>query len=231
MDGTHQNHSHETPETPAQHWEAQYADSERRWSGRVNTTTADLAATLSPGDVLELGCGEGGDAVWFAEQGWQVTAVDISPTAVRRGAEAATERGVSDRIEWIAHDLSTWSTDATYDLVTATFFHSRTEFPRTEILRRAAERLRPGGHLLIVSHLFRTEDDLPPWVLRHMEETGEHGPPPVDLTPDDEIAELALDAEGWQVVRADVRLRDATGPDGVEKAMMKDAVTLLQRRR
>lgn len=217
-------------ESPEQHWESQYADSERRWSGKVNSTTADVVATLAVGDALELGCGEGGDAIWMAEQGWRVTAVDISTTAVRRGAQAAASRGVSDRIGWVAHDLSTWSTEAMFDLVTATFFHSRTEFPRTEILRRAAGRLRGGGHLLIVSHLFQSDDDLPPWVHRHMEETGEHGPPPVDLTSEDEIAELALDPADWEVVLAEVRRREATGPDGVEHAAMKDAVTLLRRR-
>lgn len=228
MDTTQQHNP--ARETPEEHWEAQYAESERRWSGKVNATTADVVASLPVGHVLELGCGEGGDAVWFAEQGWQVTAVDISPTAVSRGAEAAAARGVAERIEWVAHDLSTWSTDAAFDLVTATFFHSRTEFPRTEILRRAAERIRPGGHLLIVSHLFQSEDDLPPWVRRHMEESGEHGPPPVDLTPGDEVAALALPTDSWEVVTADVRLRDATGPDGVEQATLKDAVTLLRRR-
>lgn len=219
-----------TDTTAAEHWESQYADSERRWSGKVNPTTANVVATLEVGHVLDLGCGEGGDAVWFAEQGWQVTAVDLSPTAVSRGRHAATERGVGDRIELLALDLSTWSAPSTYDLVTATFFHSRTQFPRTEILRKAAARIRPGGHLLIVSHLFRTHEDLPPWVRRHMEETGEQGPPAVDLTPHDEIAALDLAEDEWEVVRAEIHPREATGPDGSEQATLKDAVTLLRRR-
>ena len=89
--------------------------------------------------------------------------MDISPTATTRGAEAAAARGVAENIEWVAHDLTTWETDQHFDLVTASFFHSTVELQRIEILRRAADRLRPGGHLLLVTHVFETEDDIPPW--------------------------------------------------------------------
>ncbi|MGO2862064.1 MAG: class I SAM-dependent methyltransferase, partial [Brevibacterium sp.] len=97
-------------ESPHQYWEGQYSDSHRRWSGRVNPTTAEVVAELPvrPGRALELGCGEGGDAVWLAQQGWQVTAVDISATATARGAEGARAAGVGDAITWISHDLGEW---------------------------------------------------------------------------------------------------------------------------
>lgn len=150
-------------ETPAEYWEGEYSNGGPRWSGSVNATTAAVAQDLPAGSVLELGCGEGGDAVWLAEEGWQVTAVDISPTATARGAEAAATRGVAEHIDWVASDLSTWTTDQRYDLVTASFFHSNVELERIEILRRAADLLRPGGHLLLVSHVFETMDDIPPW--------------------------------------------------------------------
>lgn len=131
--------------SPAEHWEGEYAEGRVRWSGNVNASTATVVSSLDPGDVLDLGCGEGGDAVWFAEQGWQVTAVDISPTATARGAEATSARGVAENIEWVTHDLTTWETDQSFDLVTASFFHSTVELQRLDILRRAADRLRPGG--------------------------------------------------------------------------------------
>src|SRR5690625_477786 len=122
---------------PAAYWEGQYSGQSRRWSGAVNPTTAAVVSTLPTGHVLELGCGEGGDAVWLAEQGWRVTAVDISPTAVARGSQAADERGVGDRINWVVDDLATWRTEDRFDLVTASFFHSDVDLPRTAILRRA----------------------------------------------------------------------------------------------
>ncbi|NYD58062.1 thioredoxin reductase/SAM-dependent methyltransferase [Nocardioides marinisabuli] len=217
----------------AEHWEGFYADTPRKWSGRVNATTADVVATLPVGDVLDLGCGEGGDAVWLAEQGWRVTAVDISDTATARGAEGAAARGVADRVEWHAHDLATWRTEETFDLVTASFLHSEVALPRTEVLRRAASRLRPGGHLLLVSHVFESEADLPPWAPRK-EDGHDHGkhssPMPELLTPVEEVAELALDPDAWSVVLCEIREREATGPDGRQTATMKDGVVLLQRR-
>lgn len=219
---------------PAQHWEGQYADQTRRWSGRVNQTTAEVVASLPIGDALDLGCGEGGDAVWLAEQGWRVTAVDISATATARGAAGAEARGVSEAITWVTHDLSTWTTEETFDLVTASFFHSAVELQRTEVLRRAAGRVRPGGHLLLVSHVFEGVEDIPPWSLRF------HGVASMDdadlpdhvknlLTPAEEIAELALEASEWETVEEEIRSREATGPDGQETATVKDGLVLMRR--
>ncbi|HWU32289.1 MAG TPA: FAD-dependent oxidoreductase [Marmoricola sp.] len=215
--------------TPAAYWEDQYASSGRRWSGRVNATVADVVRALEVGDALELGCGEGGDAVWLAEHGWLVTAVDISSTAVIRGAAGAAELGVADRVTWVAHDLATWTTAETFDLVTASFFHSTVDLPRTEILRRAAEQVRPGGHLLLVSHVFETDEDVPPWASRHHSERHE-GAGQVLLTPSEEIAELALDPDQWIVELEEIRPREATGPDGHQHARVKDGVVLLRRR-
>ncbi|MDX2357997.1 bifunctional NAD(P)/FAD-dependent oxidoreductase/class I SAM-dependent methyltransferase [Dietzia sp. PP-33] len=223
---------------PAEHWESEYADNGPRWSGAVNATTASVVAPLPVGSALELGCGEGGDAVWLAEQGWRVTAVDLSPTAVSRGADAAAARGVADRIDWVAHDLATWTSDERVDLVTASFFHSTVELPRAEILRRAAESVRPGGHLLLVSHVFESEDDLPPWATRpgggdhsgHGGHTAHRNAHPDLPTPAEEVDELALDPALWELVLAEVRPREAVGPDGIQTATLKDGVVLYRRR-
>ena len=77
------------------HWEEHYGERDRVWSGRVNVQFADVVADLPPGRALDLGCGEGADAVWLAERGWNVVAVDISETALGRAREAASSRGVS----------------------------------------------------------------------------------------------------------------------------------------
>src|SRR5699024_11071529 len=215
----------------------QYAESSQRWSGRVNPATAEVAAALPVpvnGSALDLGCGEGGDAVWLAKQGWQVTAGDISATAIARGIENAREAGAADAVTWVSQDLSAWVTEETFDLVTASYFHSSVELPRTEILRRAAARVRRGGHLLIVSHVFETPADIPAWALRHHETDDPEDPQLQDelsvlLTPDAEVAELDLDEADWQVVRKEIRPREATGPDGDETATVKDGIVLPRR--
>ncbi|MCD2262978.1 FAD-dependent oxidoreductase [Dietzia aurantiaca] len=222
--------------SPAEHWESRYAGGEVRWSGDVNASTAAVVSTLEAGDVLELGCGEGGDAVWLAEQGWRVTAVDISPTATARGAEAAAARGVSADIDWVAHDLSTWDTDQNFDLVTASFFHSEVELQRIEILRRAAGYLRPGGLLLLVTHVFESEDDIPPWGRDASRERADavghgHGHAVHTMpTPAEELEELALDPALWDVITQEIRPREVTSPDGTQTATIKDGVLLLRRR-
>jgi len=222
-------HEHAGEVDPAAYWEGQYAESDRRWSGRVNATMAEVVRDLPVGEALDLGCGEGGDAVWLAEQGWRVTAVDLSPTAVARGAVGAQARDVVDRITWIAHDLATWSTNESFDLVTASFFHSSVDLPRTEILRRAAAQIRVGGHLLIVSHVFESSEDVPPWAWRHRED-GHADPHSVLLTPAQEVDELGLDPATWEVVLTEIRSREATGPDGKQTATVKDGVVLARRR-
>ena len=87
--------THETKE----HWEKHYGERDRVWSGRVNVQFADVVGDLTPGRALDLGCGEGADAVWLAERGWNVVAIDISETALDRAREAAATRDVSDSIE------------------------------------------------------------------------------------------------------------------------------------
>ncbi|GLB64181.1 methyltransferase [Dietzia sp. NCCP-2495] len=205
-------------DSPADHWERRHSGGEIRWSGNVNESTAAVVRTLEAGDVLELGCGEGGDAVWLAEHGWQVTAVDISPTATARGADAASARGVSSSIEWVAHDLTTWHTDKQFDLVTASFFHSEVELQRIDILRRAADRLRPGGHLLLVTHVHGRSHG-------HGNGHGVHALP----TPAEELEQLAFDPAAWEVVMQEIRPREITSPDGTQTATIKDGVLLLRR--
>ncbi|MGO1507643.1 MAG: class I SAM-dependent methyltransferase [Microbacterium sp.] len=200
---------------PADFWEERYAGTDRVWSGRVNRVLADVAATLEPGRALDLGCGEGGDVVWLAEHGWDATGIDISPTAIARATAAAEAAGLT-RARFLVADLSTVPEGA-YDLVTASFLHSPVELPRQEILRQAAARVAPGGHLLITSHA-----GFPPW--SNVPDGHEHR----FLTPQEELEELALDPALWDVVLAETRPRDATGPDG-ETATLDDAIVLIRR--
>src|SRR4051794_16514455 len=104
--------------TPAEFWEERYAGAGRVWSGKPNAVLSDVAGFLRPGSALDLGCGEGADAIWLGEQGWEVLGVDISPTAVARGREEAARRGLV-RVRFEAHDLALWNPPIAFDLVTA----------------------------------------------------------------------------------------------------------------
>ncbi len=200
-------------------WEQRYADSDRVWSGRVNRVLADVAGALTPGRALDLGCGEGADVLWLAERGWQATGIDISPTAIRRATSAAADAGLADRARFRAADLETMPEEV-YDLVTASFLHSPVALPREDILRRAAERVAPGGHLLITSHASAPWADAPAGHEGH-----EHRFP----GPEEQLAELALAPDAWEVLIAETRSREAVSHDG-EPATLDDVVVLIRRR-
>jgi 2-polyprenyl-3-methyl-5-hydroxy-6-metoxy-1,4-benzoquinol methylase len=138
----------ESTPTAAEYWEDRYRGG-KTWSGKVNAALERELAGVTPGTALDLGSGEGGDALWLARNGWSVTAVDIAPSAL---AIAAAEARPDDDVTWIAADLSTWQPDRTFDLVTSCFLHSTVELPRDAILRRTAAAVAPGGQLLIVGH-------------------------------------------------------------------------------
>jgi len=121
------------------------------WSGRPNGSLVAEVAGLSPGRALDVGAGEGGDAVWLAEQGWRVTASDISQRALERVAAAADGRGV--HVECLTADANALDPFApgSFDLVTAHY----ASIPRTPDDRGARNLLAavaPGGTLLLVSH-------------------------------------------------------------------------------
>lgn len=211
----------ESPPGPdaAGFWQERYGERDRLWSGRPNVALVATVGGLAPGRVLELGCGEGADSIWLAEQGWRVTAVDVAETAIARGRSEAAARGIADgRITWLIADLASWSPPGSYELVSACFLHSPIEFPREGVLRRAAQAVRPGGHLLVVGHA-----EPPPWADEHAHD------PHHFLGPDEELAALALDPAEWAVVVSDLRSREASGPDG-QPATLRDGVLLLRRR-
>lgn len=217
---SHQHTAHpQAPETddPTEFWEGRYGEKDAIWSGRPNRMLVDTVVALTPGRALDLGCGEGGDAIWLAERGWTVTGVDISPTAVARATRAAADRGLTGRTRFETVDLDTWRTDETFDLVTACFLQSPLAFGRAEVLRRAARLVAPGGHLLSVAHAAA-----PPW-------SGMAGDPTMVFpTPEGDVAALAL-GEDWDVLVGEVRTRPATGPDG-EETTLDDSVVLVRRR-
>lgn len=131
-------------------WEAMYQRDEHRiWSGNVNVNLRTEVEGLKPGHALDLGSGEGGDAIWLAKQGWTVDGVDISTTALARAAEAGAEAGVT--VNWLHRNILEWRPEAQYDLVSAQYMHLPPDL-RREVFTAAAAAIRPGGSLLVVGH-------------------------------------------------------------------------------
>jgi cyclopropane fatty-acyl-phospholipid synthase-like methyltransferase len=200
-------------------WDQRYQSSSKVWSGRANPQLVAEAAHLPPGVALEVGCGEGADAIWLAERGWRVTAVDLSNVALERAAAHAHQAStdVSQRITWQHADLTQWVPDAaSYDLVSAQFIHLPKD-QREVLHRRLAEAVAPGGTLLVVGH---HTADLGTTILR----------PPVPglfFTASD-VATL-LDSEQWVTLVDETRARTALDPDGLT-ATLYDAVLRAQRR-
>ncbi|MEJ8280782.1 class I SAM-dependent methyltransferase [Pseudonocardia spirodelae] len=186
----------------AEFWDAHYAGRPQVWSGRVNPVLAEQVADLAPGRALDVGCGEGGDAVWLAGRGWRVDAVDVSAVALDRARGAAEAAGVAERITLRAADLRTDPPPpSSYDLVSAQFLHLPPDV-RRPLYAALAEAVAPGGTLLLVLHHRRDLD------------AGIPRPPEPEVFPDERELAAELDPAGWEVLVARARPRPATLPDG-----------------
>jgi SAM-dependent methyltransferase len=189
-------------------WEEHYRGHERRWSGRPNPVLVDVVGSLRPGDALDLGCGEGGDAIWLARRGWRVTAVDVSATALDRAVEDAATAGVGGRIDFQRQDLALAMPSGAFDLVSAQYLHSPIEFPRARVLREAASAVTTGGLLLIVDHASVRPGS---WA-----------------DPEETLTLLGLGPDGWRTERLEAREREAIRPNG-RRVTVTDNVVALRR--
>jgi len=200
-------------------WDQMYQSSGPLWSGHANPQLVTEAVDLSPRVALDVGCGEGADAIWLAEKGWRVTAVDLSTVALERGAAHAlgVSADVAQRITWLHADLTAWvPVAASYDLVSAQFVHLPKD-QRELLHRRLAESVAPGGTLLVVGH--------------HPSDVGTTVPrPPVPglfFTGSDVAASLA--PEQWVTLVDEARARQTLEPDG-RPTTIHDAVLRAKRR-
>jgi len=144
------NHGPDRVDPHKMDWDANYRDADQRWSGQVNGSLVAEIEGLQPGRALDVGCGEGADAIWLAERGWTVTAADIAPTAIERAGKAAAERRLT--IDFRAVDLldERPAADA-FDLVSLHY----PGFPierLDEIVDMLSAGVAPGGTLLVVGH-------------------------------------------------------------------------------
>jgi SAM-dependent methyltransferase len=188
----------------AAYWDERYRSRSALWSGRPNPHLVAEVTGLRPGRALEVGCGEGADAIWLAGQGWEVTAADISAVALARArahADAAAS-GAGQRVTWLERDLTTWDPPAgRYGLVTAQYVHLPSG-QRGNSFGKLALSVAPGGTLLIVGH---HPCDLDTTAARPRR-------PDLFFTGDD-VAGL-LPPREWRIVVNEARGRDATDPDG-----------------
>ncbi|GAA0845244.1 bifunctional NAD(P)/FAD-dependent oxidoreductase/class I SAM-dependent methyltransferase [Streptosporangium amethystogenes subsp. fukuiense] len=202
-----------------QAWEERYRSRDAVWSGRPNPQLVAETADLPPGTALDVGCGEGADALWLAERGWRVTAADFATVALRRGAEHAEALGaeVAGRIDWVHADLTGWAPDeGRFDLVTAHFMHLPKE-QREALHTRLAAAVAPGGTLLIVGHHFSDlETTMPRLNVPEMFFTAE------------EVAH-SLDPDLWDILVTDTRPRLADDPEG-RQVTIHDAILRARRR-
>jgi len=131
-------------------WNERYKETPSLWGTNANVFVADVFSGREPGRALDLACGEGRNALWLAERGWAVTAVDFSGAALAKARAQAGARSVT--VEWVEADLTGYRPQpGAFDAVVIAYLHVP-ESSRTPILRGAADALAPGGTLLVVGH-------------------------------------------------------------------------------
>jgi SAM-dependent methyltransferase len=209
----------ETDVFDAAFWDARYAGAAAIWSGKPNPQLVAEAAKLTPTTALDVGCGEGADAVWLAARGWQVTALDISRVALERAVSHARTTGVeiAARITWHQADLTEGVTlTGTYGLVSAQFMHLP-QPQRDDLHRSLAALVADGGTLRIVGH-HPSDLDTAAHLRPHR--------PDLLFTPDEIVA--LLDPGSWQIVTAEARLRSVVDGEGHD-VDVQDAVLVARR--
>jgi len=182
-------------------WDHRYGDV-AMWSGNPNGTLVNEIRDVMPGRALGIGAGEGGDALWLAEQGWEVTASDISRRALHRLDAEATRRGLRVECQHAdANALDAFEAGA-FDLVAA-HYASIPRTPDGRAVRNLLSAVAPGGTLLVVSH------DLDP--MRAPIDTSIHSrafDPDAYVRVDDVVAAIA-DSSAWDIEVFETRPRPA----------------------
>jgi SAM-dependent methyltransferase len=201
-------------------WDDRYAGRTHVWSGRPNPHLVSEASDLAPGRAIDVGCGEGGDAIWLARQGWEVTGADISPVGLERAARNAGEAGadIAARITWRRLDLFTeaWEPLGAFELVNSQYLHLPPDV-RARSVQRLADAVAPEGHLLLTAH--HPSDLEIPGLRPNLPEL---------FCTAEELAAL-LDPAAWEIVTAGAPERTVNGPEGTP-VTIRDTVLRARRR-
>src|SRR5215471_6285026 len=167
----------------AAEWDARYSERDgARWSGRPNGRLVAEVVSLTPGRALDVGCGEGADAIWLARSGWAVTAIEISEVAVIRAREAAERADAI--VEWVCGDaLRTSFPAGSFDLLSMQY-PALPKAAGEAAVRALLDTVCPGGLLLAIYHDLSDE---------HREHMKSHGVDPADYVDADDLARLLGD--------------------------------------
>jgi SAM-dependent methyltransferase len=183
-------------------WDERYATSDLIWTGRANQFVEEHLVDLTPGAAIDLGAGEGRNAVWLATRGWTVTAVDFSDVGLAKADRLAADHGVDVTTE--RADATAWVPEEPVDLVVLSYLQLPSDQQRV-VLEHAATWLRPGGTLLVIAHDRSNVTD------------GYGGPPSPEVcyTVEDTVAPLDV----LDVTTAEIVERHVDTPDGTKIAL------------
>lgn len=221
-------------EFDAGYWEDRYRAASPPVRHSPSPALAVEAAALVPGRALDAGCGLGADAIWLANRGWRVHALDIAATALTSAREAARSAGrdVEERIAWLHADVTAWDPgEQRFDLVSAQYVH--VPGPVAELVRRLASWVVPGGTLLVAGHDGAhdggedTEDDGAGDDAAHGGGAAATHPPSARLQIEQVTA--VLGAGEWHVDVAERRTSVVRRPDGAGAAVLHDVVVRAHR--
>jgi SAM-dependent methyltransferase len=192
-------------------WDARYLEQETAlWSGRPNGRLVAEVADLPVGRALDVGCGEGADAIWLAERGWTVTAIDVSEVAVRRAREAAERAGVT--VDWVTGDALQVPLPAdAYDLVSVQY-PALPKAAGEAAARALLHSVRPGGMLLAVYHDLDDE---------HRQHMVERGHDPADYVGADDLVGLLADDFSIEVHAVQPRLDPPPGTSHIADIVVR----------
>lgn len=185
----------------ARDWDERYGEKPLLWSKGPNRFVAEELGDLTPGSALDVACGEGRNAVWMAEKGWEVTGVDFSPVALERAREMADDREVE--VDWVEADILDWDPGRRFDLVLVAYVHLPLQ-ERSALMQKAVSWVAPGGYMFLVGHDVST--------------VGVSGPPNRDLLWDPERAEEA--AGTLRVIKSERRSRETDTGEMAEDTVL-----------
>lgn len=216
----------------AQSWEGRYRSVQPTSPDAPHPSLVVETDSLVPGQALDAGCGRGANAIWLASRGWQVTAVDVSATALDDARERSHAPGdeITDRITWLHADLASWDPDGRlFDLVTSSYVHL--PGPAEELFARLASWVAPGGTLLVAGHAAVAGHAVVHDLDLDLDHGHGHGgpahPPAAQLRVEQVTA--VLPADQWEIAVAEPRTREVDRPDGSGVVSLRDVVVCARR--